>query len=132
MKTFFKRRAYGLSFFLFIYTAIYFIDQLTIERSIFYNIVRTRYRNGNFCHENSFLFRYGWSIREVSNYKTISISVEIIGQALLIPLLGWLALPDANIICFILFTILSGNVITGMFNAMTVQFFSKVFKIGYK
>jgi len=98
VKTFFKKRAYGLSFFLFIYTAIYFIDQLTIERSIFYNIVRTR---------------YGWSIREVSNYKTISISVEIIGQALLIPLLGWLALPDANIICFILFTILSGNVITG-------------------
>ena len=62
---------------------------------------------------NLLIFRYQWTVNEISDFRSTSEIILIAGQFLTLPLLGWLQLPDANIICFILFTAFVRHMIDG-------------------
>ena len=69
------------------------------EMAIGYNYVRTRYK---------------WSLEDYSNYKSICSIIDLVGQAVFIPILGLLELPDANIVPFIIFTVILRHLIKGI------------------
>ena len=50
---------------------------------------------------------------DYSNYDSICSIIDLVGQAVFIPLLGYMQLPDANIIPFITFTIFLRHMIKG-------------------
>ena len=89
------------------------------EGAVSYNYVRTRFYTLHpvyiivltLCfHQFS---RFHWGVDEYSNYRSICSVIDLVGQAVLIPILGILALPDANIIPFIIFTVFMRHMIKG-------------------
>ena len=58
-------------------------------------------------------FRYHWGYEDYSDYKSICSIIDLTGQAIFIPILGMLQLPDANVIPFIIFTVIVRHVIKG-------------------
>jgi len=99
-QTFFKKRSYGKRFYLITYTMVMLTYYLPFfgEGAVSYNYVRTRFH---------------WGVDEYSNYRSICSVIDLVGQAVLIPILGILALPDANIIPFIIFTVFLRHMIKG-------------------
>ena len=84
------------------------------EGAVSYNYVRTR-----LVHDDLKLkiflnyFRYHWGYEDYSDYKSICSIIDLTGQAIFIPILGMLQLPDANVIPFIIFTVIVRHVIKG-------------------
>merc|ERR1711892_228982 len=99
-KTCFKKRENGKRFYLLIYTCIMLTIFLPFfgEHAIGYNYVRTR---------------YSWSMVEYSNYRSICSVIDLVGQGILIPLIGYLQIKDTNIIPFIIVTIITRHTIKG-------------------
>ena len=99
-RTFFKRRSDNKRFYILTYTAVYLTIFLPFfgEGAVSYNYVRTR---------------FNWDMVDYSNYDSICSIIDLVGQAVFIPLLGYLQLPDANIIPFITFTIFLRHMIKG-------------------
>ena len=58
--------------------------------------------------------RYGWGMVEYSDYSSICRIVDLIGQGILIPLLGYLELCDTTVIPVIISTIIARHVIKGL------------------
>ena len=100
-KTCFKKRENGKRFYLLIYTCIMLTIFLPFfgEHAIGYNYVRTR---------------YSWSMVEYSNYRSICSVIDLVGQGILIPLIGYLNIKDTNIIPVIICTIIARHVIKGL------------------
>ena len=100
-ETCFKKRENGKRFYLLIYTCVMLTIVLPFfgEMTIGYNYVRTR---------------YDWSMVEFSNYRSICSVIDLIGQGVLIPLIGYLNIKDSNIIPVIICTIISRHVIKGL------------------
>eukprot|EP00090_Calanus_glacialis_P009730 TRINITY_DN18129_c0_g1_i1.p1 TRINITY_DN18129_c0_g1~~TRINITY_DN18129_c0_g1_i1.p1 ORF type:complete len:508 (-),score=86.66 TRINITY_DN18129_c0_g1_i1:102-1625(-) len=99
--TCFKKRENGKRFYLLTYTAVMLTIFLPFfgEHAIGYNYVRTR---------------YNWGMVEYSNYRSICSVIDLIGQGILIPLIGYLNIKDTNIIPLIICTIISRHVIKGL------------------
>ena len=101
LNTCFKWRPNNKRFYLLNYTAV----MLTIFLPFFgefivgFNYVRTR---------------YGWGMVEYSDYSSICRIVDLIGQGILIPLLGYLELCDTTVIPVIISTIIARHVIKGL------------------
>jgi len=100
MQTFFKKRSNNKRFYLLLYTAVMLTYYLPFfgEGAVSYNYVRTRYH---------------WGYEDYSDYKSICSIIDLTGQAIFIPILGMLQLPDANVIPFIIFTVIVRHVIKG-------------------
>ena len=94
------RRDNNKRFYLITYTAVMLSFYLPFfgESAIGYNYCRTRYK---------------WELEEYSDYKSICSIMDLVGQAVLIPILGLMQLPDANIIPFIIFTVILRHTIKG-------------------
>ena len=58
--------------------------------------------------------RFHWGPIEYADYNSICSIIDIAGQAIFIPLLGMLRLPDANLIPFIIFTVFMRHMIKVM------------------
>jgi len=101
LNTCFKKRPNNKRFYLLNYTAV----MLTIFLPFFgefivgFNYVRTR---------------YGWGMVEYSDYSSICRIVDLVGQGILIPLLGYLELCDTTVIPVIISTIIARHVIKGL------------------
>ena len=101
LNTCFKKRPNNKRFYLLNYTAV----MLTIFLPFFgefivgFNYVRTR---------------YGWGMVEYSDYSSICRIVDLVGQGILIPLLGYLELCDTTVIPVIICTIIARHVIKGL------------------
>jgi len=100
LSTCFKPRPNNKRFYLLTYTAV----MLTIFLPFFgefvvgYNYVRTR---------------YGWGLVEYSDYSSICSIIDLVGQSVLIPLIGYLGIKDTNIIPFIITTIIIRHILKG-------------------
>lgn len=99
--TCFKKRENGKRFFLITYTLVMLTIFLPFfgEFTISYNYVRTR---------------YSWGIVEYSHYRSICSIIDLVGQGILIPLIGYLNIKDTNIIPFIIVTIITRHIIKGL------------------
>jgi len=99
--TYFKKRKYGKRFYLITYTLVMLTIYLPFfgEHTMSYNYVRTR---------------YDWGMVEYSNYRSICSVIDLVGQGVLIPLIGYLNIKDTNIIPFIIVTIIARHTIKGL------------------
>ena len=92
-RTAFKPRSNGKRMYLWMYLIVTVATCLPNfgENTIGFNYVRTR---------------YSWGVQEYSNYKTITEVLNIVGQAICIPLLGYLQIRDSVIIPVLLGSII--------------------------
>ena len=101
LNTCFKWRPNNKRFYLLNYTAV----MLTIFLPFF----------GEFIIGFSYVrTRYGWGMVEYSDYSSICRVVDLVGQGILIPLLGYLELCDTTVIPVIISTIIARHVIKGL------------------
>jgi len=100
LMTCFKKRDNGKRFYLLCYTAVMLTIVLPFfgEFTISYNYVRTR---------------YDWDVVAYSNYRSICSVIDLVGQAILIPLIGYLEIKDTNIIPVVIATIVTRHIIKG-------------------
>ena len=115
-KTFFKARPDNKRFYILIYVTMLLMYYLPFfgEGAVSYNYVRTRWAMILITVETALiviLFRFHWGPIEYADYNSICSIIDIAGQAIFIPLLGMLRLPDANLIPFIIFTVFMRHMI---------------------
>jgi len=103
LMTCFKKRPDGKRFYLLLYTAVMLTIFLPFfgEHIISFNYVRKR---------------YNWGVMEYSDYNSICRIIDLVGQSVLIPLLGYLELCDTNVIPVIICTIIARHAIKGFAN----------------
>ena len=97
-RTAFKSRSNGKRMYLWMYLIVTVATCLPHfgENTIGFNYVRTR---------------YSWGVQEYSDYRTITDILNIVGQSICIPLLGYLQIRDSLIIPLLLGTIIAKDFI---------------------
>ena len=100
IKTAIKPRSNGKRMYLWIYLIVLLAVILPLfgEMTIGYIYVRTR---------------YDWEVKEYSDYRTIIEIVDLVGQAIFIPLLGYLSIRDTVLIPFLLGFVIAKDVVKG-------------------
>ena len=100
IKTAIKPRPNGKRMYLWVYLIVLLAVILPLfgELTIGFNYVRTR---------------YDWQVKEYSDYRTIIEIVDLVGQAIFIPLLGYLSIRDTVLIPFLLGFVIAKDVVKG-------------------
>ena len=100
VKTAIKPRSNGKRMYLWIYLSVIISICLPLfgEMTIGFNYVRTR---------------YSWGVKEYSDYRTFTEILDIVGQSICIPLLGYLQIRDSLLIPVLLCTIVAKDFIKG-------------------
>ena len=101
LRTCFKERPNNKRFYLLLYTAVMLTIFLPFfgEHIVSYNYVRTR---------------FSWDMVDYSDYRSICSIIDLVGQAVFIPLLGYLGFTDTSIIPVLIVTIIARHVIKGL------------------
>ena len=115
-KTATKSRPNGKRMYLWIYLIVLLSVILPWfgEMTIGFNYVRTR---------------YSWGVKEYSDYRTISEIMDLVGQSVFIPLLGYLSIRDSLLIPFLLCTIVGRDFVKGFAEEPWMFYFGSVINI---
>ena len=78
---------------------------------------------------NYVMTRYNWGVDEYSDYKTVTEILDIVGQSICIPLLGYLQIRDSLLIPFLLSTIVARDFVKAFAEQSWMYYFGSAINI---